>query len=486
LSKSNDSNKDDELHIDLNERKDIALKDTQKKKEPLLPPPLPSQKQQQPREEEENKDKQQSRSQSLAKIVGPGVITGASDDDPSGIATYSQAGAQFGLGMLWMAPIQYPLMSVIQEMCARIGLVTGNGLGATIVNKYSSKVVFPLAALLLIANTINIGADFGAMAASLRLLVPQVPFLAACIAFAGFVIVSIIVIPYRRYVKVLKYLTISLFAYVICAIIVGGNLGQIAIASVVPHVEFSADFAMMFVAIFGTTISPYLFFWQTSQEAEEAVDKGKEKEINSPQKPAVSKKEIKIMRADVLIGMAISQLIMWSIIITTAGSLHANGVTNVNSAEEAAKALEPLVKSFPFAGIVARSIFAAGIIGTGLLAIPVLAGSSGYVLADTFRWKQGLNKKFKQAKSFYIVIAASTVIGLFINIIGIDPIKALIYTAVINGITAVPILFALMRIANDKKILGQRVNGKFSNVIGWLTFAIMAISVVILFVTWGR
>jgi NRAMP (natural resistance-associated macrophage protein)-like metal ion transporter len=483
LSESSDSSKDDELRIHLNEKKDPLPKQQPKNQK--------HQQQSGTEEKEEetednNNKRQQSTSKSIAKIIGPGVITGASDDDPSGIATYSQAGAQFGLGMLWMAPFQYPLMSVIQEMCARIGLVTGNGLGATIAKRYSTKIVFPLAALLLIANTINIGADFGAMAASVRLLVPQVPFLAACIAFAAFVIISIIIIPYRRYVKVLKYLTISLFAYVICAIIVGGNVGQITIASLVPHIEFSADFAMMFVAIFGTTISPYLFFWQASQEAEEDVDKGKEKEINSPQKPEISKKEIKIMRADVLIGMVISQLIMWAIIITTSGSLHANGVTNVNSAEEAAKALEPLVKSFPSAGLIARSIFAIGIIGTGLLAVPVLAGSSGYVLADTFGWKQGLNKKFKQAKSFYIVIAASTAIGLFINIIGIDPIKALIYTAVINGITAVPILFALMRIANDKKILGHRVNGKFSNIIGWLTFGIMAVSVVILFVTWGR
>jgi NRAMP (natural resistance-associated macrophage protein)-like metal ion transporter len=479
---SNDSNREKGIHDKSGEKE--ALNITQKKNQPT-PQRRPPTKDEKDTKEKE-KQQQENSPQSLAKIIGPGVITGASDDDPSGIATYSQAGAQFGLGMLWMALIQYPLMSVIQEMCARIGLVTGNGLAAAIRNRYSSKVVFPLAALLLVANTINIGADIGAMAASLRLLLPQVPFMAACVGFAGFIIISIIVIPYKHYVKVLKYLTISLFAYVICAIIVGGKLDQIAFASVVPHLEFNAEFAMMFVAIFGTTISPYLFFWQTSQEAEEEVDEGKEKEINSPQMPMVSKKEIKIMRADVLVGMAISQLIMWAIIVTTSGSLHANGVTNVATAEEAAKALEPLVKSFPFAGIVAKSIFALGIIGTGLLAVPVLAGSSGYVLADTFGWKQGLNKKFKQAKSFYIVIASATAIGLFINVMGLDPIQALIYSAVINCIAAVPILFALMKIANDKKVLGQRVNGKFSNVIGWLTFGLMAISVGILFVMWGK
>jgi NRAMP (natural resistance-associated macrophage protein)-like metal ion transporter len=429
--------------------------------------------------------KEQKPLKSLAKILGPGLITGASDDDPSGIATYSQAGAQFGFGMLWMAVFQYPLMAAVQEMCARIGLVTGNGLARTIRNKYSSKAALPLASLLLAANTINIGADIGAMAASLRLLLPQAPFMAACVAFAGLVIVSVIAVPYKRYVRILKYLAFSLFAYVITAAIVGGNLGEIAVASLVPHVEFTHDFIMMLVAILGTTISPYLFFWQASQEAEEAVDKGKEKEINSKEKPMVSKKEVRLMRADVLSGMAVSQLIMWSIIITTAGSLHANGMTDIGSAEEAASALEPALSSFPFSGVVAKSIFAAGIIGTGLLAIPVLAGSSGYALADTFGWKQGLNKKFGQAKAFYMIIAAATAVGLLINVMGIDPIQALIYAAVINGIVAVPMLFSLMRIANDRNILGNRVNGKLSNAIGWLTFVIMAASVATLFLLWG-
>lgn len=423
---------------------------------------------------------------SLAKIIGPGFITGASDDDPSGIATYSQAGAQFGLGLLWMALIQYPLMTVIQEMCARIGIVTGNGLAATIKQKYSSRVVFPLAGLLLAANTINIGADIGAMAAAVRLLFPQVPFMAACAGFAALVILLIIAIPYKRYVSILKYLAISLFAYVITAIIVGGKVDEIIISSLIPHIELSPDFAMMFVAIFGTTISPYLFFWQTSQEAEELVQKGKEKEINSPQKPMPSKKDVKLMRADVMVGMAFSQLIMWSIIITTSGSLHSHGITDVASAEEAAIALEPLVTSFPSSGIIAKSIFAAGIIGTGLLAIPVLAGSSGYALADTFGWKQGLDKKFKKAKAFYLVIAAATAIGLVINLMGIDPIQALIYSAVINGIVAIPILFCLMRIANDRQVMGIKTNGRISNLVGWLTLVVMTVAVGILFLLWGK
>jgi Mn2+/Fe2+ NRAMP family transporter len=254
------------------------------------------------------------------------------------------------------------------------------------------------------------------------------------------------------------------------------------IATVIPQIEFTSEFAMMFVAMLGTTISPYLFFWQTSEEAEEEVKKKKIPEINVGT-PQVTKKEIKIMKADVAIGMFFSQLIMWSIIVTTAGSLHNQGITNVQTSEQVAKALEPAVKSFPYSGQIAKIIFALGIIGTGLLAVPVLAGSSAYALADTFGWKQGLNKKFKQAKAFYLVIAFSTLIGLWINFTNIDPIKALVYTAVINGVTAVPILYTVMKIANDKKILGNKVNGRISNIIGWITVVIMGVSVVIMFLT---
>jgi NRAMP (natural resistance-associated macrophage protein)-like metal ion transporter len=419
------------------------------------------------------------------KSLGPGIITGASDDDPSGIATYSQAGAQFGFGMLWLAVLQYPFMMVVQEMCARIGLITGSGLAGVIKNKYSRKVVFPIASLLLIANTINIGADIGAMAASIRLGFPQIPIVAVTLSFTAFIILSEIFVPYSRYVKILKYLTISLFAYLATAIIVGGNVNQILAATLIPHIELTPTFAMMFVAIIGTTISPYLFFWQASEEAEEDVAKHKIKEIGKG-RPKIVKKEIKLMRTDVAIGMAFSQLIMWAIIATTAGSLHTRGITDIQSADQVAKALEPLVKTFPAAGEISKAIFALGIIGTGLLAIPVLAGSCGYALSDMFGWKQGLGKTFKQAKGFYVVIAASTLIGLWINFTNIDPIKTLVYTAVINGVIAVPILFAVMKIANDKKVLGDKTNSRLSNAIGWLTFVIMGISVVIMFVTWGK
>jgi len=427
----------------------------------------------------------------LLKSLGPGLITGASDDDPSGIATFSQAGARFGFGMLWLVIFQYPLMTAIQEMCARIGLITGSGLAAIIKKKYSRKVVFPLIGLLFVANTINIGADIGAMSASVRLIFPHIPFIVTTISFAVFILLAQILIPYKKYAKILKYLTLSLLAYVITAIIVGGNWNNILVASVLPHVEFTPEYAMMFVAIFGTSISPYLFFWQASEEAEEDVDKHKIKEIitdrNSSQnsKPKVAQSEVKLMRVDIAAGIGFSHFIMWAIMLTTAGSLYENGVTDIKSADQAAKALEPLVKSFPNSGQISEVVFAVGIIGTGLLAVPVLAGSAGYALADGFGWKEGLGKKFKDARAFYLVIAVSVVAGLSINFTGIDPIQALIYAAVINGVVAVPILIALMKIANDKKILHDRTNGKLSNILGLITVLIMGVGVVIMFVTWG-
>jgi NRAMP (natural resistance-associated macrophage protein)-like metal ion transporter len=419
------------------------------------------------------------------KSLGPGIITGASDDDPSTIATFSQAGAQFGFGMLWLALFQYPMKVVIQEVCARIGLVSGKGLSSAIKKRYSKNVVLPLTSLLIIANTINIGADIGAMSASIRLVFPHLPVIVAALSFTAFIILSEVFVPYSKYVKILKYLTISLFAYIATAIIVGGNWNQILAATIIPHIEFTPAFAMMFVAMFGTAISPYLFFWQASEEAEEEVEKHKIKEIGKG-KPKISKKDIRLMRQDTAIGMAFSQIIMWAIITTTAGSLHSHGVTDIQSADQAAKALEPLLRTFPQAGEISKTIFAVGIIGTGLLAVPVLAGSSAYALSDVFEWNEGLSKTFRQAKGFYLIIAASTLIGLWMNFINIDPIKALVYAAVINGIIAVPILFAVMKIANDKKVLRDKTNNRLSNVIGWLTFGIMGMSIIIMLVSWGK
>lgn len=417
------------------------------------------------------------------KALGPGVITGAADDDPSGIATYSQAGAKYGLGMLWMTLFLLPTMIVIQEMCARIGLLSGKGLAALIKKKYNTKIVYPISCLLLIANTINIGADLGAMSASVRIVFPDVPLVVTSLMFSVIIIIAEIFIPYHKYVRVLKYLVLSLFAYVITAIIVGGNISQIFF-TIIPSISFSSDYAIMFVAVIGTTISPYLLFWQTSEEAEEDVAKHRIKEIGEG-KPKVSPREIMSMKEDIGIGMFFSQFIMWSIIVTSAGSLYFSGITNVQTADQAASALEPLVKSFPNSGQIAKVIFAFGIIGTGLLAIPVLSASSAFALSDTFGWKERLEKKFSQAKSFYSVIIASTLIGVWITFSQINPIQALILAAVINAVVTVPILFIVMRLANDKKILEDKVNSRFSNIIGWFTFAIMTASVIVMFLSFA-
>ncbi|HYA85178.1 MAG TPA: Nramp family divalent metal transporter [Candidatus Bathyarchaeia archaeon] len=436
----------------------------------------------------------------IFRSLGPGVITGAADVDPATIGTYSQAGTQFGFGMVWLALFQYPMMAIVQEMCARIGLVTGSGLGAVIREKYSRKIALTIASLILVANTINIGADIGVMAASIKLFVPQIPTLIATVSFIVLILASEILISYRTYVKILTYLTLSLLSYVVTATIVSGNLEHLLVATVIPHFEVTPGFTMMFIAIFGATLTPYAFFWQASQEAEEDIAKGKVNEISEDSKvcsnsitasrivkpPKISKKEVKMMRLDTAIGMAFSQIIMWAIITTTAGSLHAHNITDIQTADQAAKTLQPLVKTFPNAGEIAKVIFAVGIIGTGLLAIPVMAGSSAYVLSDVFEWKQGLNKKFSQAKAFYFVIAASTIIGLWMNFSTVDPIKALVYTSVINGLVAPPVLVTIISVANDKMILKGNVNSKLQNIIAWFTVVIMAVSIVIFLFSWGH
>jgi Mn2+/Fe2+ NRAMP family transporter len=319
------------------------------------------------------------------------------------------------------------------------------------------------------------------MSASIKIIFPDVPFVVTSVLFSAFIIIAEIFIPYDRYVKVLKYLVLSLFAYVITAVIVGGNISQILL-TIIPSITFNSEYVVMFVAVIGTTISPYLLFWQTSEEAEEDVTKHRIKEIGKG-KPKVSPKEIMLMKEDIGIGMFFSQFIMWSIIITSAGSLYFAGITDIQTADQAASALEPLVTSFPNSGQIAKLIFAFGIIGTGLLAIPVLSASSAFALSDTFGWKEGLEKKFSQAKSFYSVIAASTLIGVWITFSHIDPIHALILSAVINAVVTVPILFIVMRIANDKKILEDKINTRFSNITGWFTFAIMTISVIVMFLS---
>ena len=417
----------------------------------------------------------------LSRIIGPGLISGAADDDPSGIATYSQSGAQFGLGVLWFALFQYPLMTAIQEMCARVGLVTGKGIVGVIKQRYSKKMTIPIVALLLVANTMTIGADIGAMGSSVQLLVPNIPTVFITILFAVLILSAEIFFSYKRYAKLLKYTTIALFSYVVTAIIVSGNWGMIISSTLIPHFEMNAGFLMMFVALFGATISPYAFFWQASEEAEEDVLKNKIEEIGKGT-PKVTRKEMRIMRADTAIGMAFSQMIMWFIIIAAANTLHVNNITDIQSASDAAKALEPLVHNFPNAGKIAKILFASGIVGTGLLAIPVLAGSSAYALSDGLGWKEGLCKKFGQAKGFYFVIIGSTVIGLGINLVNIDPIQALVYASMISGVIAIPLLVMLLKISNDKNILGTKTNGLLSNVLVWTTVIILGVAAIMMFV----
>ena len=421
----------------------------------------------------------------LSKIFGPGIVTGGSDDDPSGIATYTQAGAQYGTGVLWFALFLYPLIATVQEMCGRIGLLTGSGLAGVIKKKYSKKTVFPIITLLLVANTINIGADIGAMSASVNLIFPEFPILLVTLLFTATIILSEILIPYQKYVRILKYLTLSLLAYVVTALIIGQNWQEVLTASIIPHVEFTPAFSMMFVALVGTTISPYLFFWQTSEEAEEDVAKNKIKEMGEG-KPHITKREIKMMRIDVMVGMGFSVMIMWFVVLTAAGTLHTNGISDIITADQAAKAIEPLVQTFPNSGQIAKTIFALGVIGTGMLTIPILSGSSAYALSEGFGWKEGLSKKFKEAKSFYLIMSSSTLVGLWINFIGLDPIKALFYTAIINGIIAVPLLIAVIKVANDKKILYTHTNRRLSNVLGWVTVAIMGFSITIMIFTWWK
>lgn len=425
----------------------------------------------------ETQVKAQSKVRKFFKTLGPGLITGASDDDPSGIATYSQTGAQFGFSQLWTALFTFPLMTAVQEMCARIGLVTGEGLAGTIRKHYTKPVLYFAVGLLFIANTINVGADLGAMADATRLLLPNVHFAVLLIAFTVISVVLTIFLSYKIYAKYLKFLTFSLFAYIITAIVVHPDWLRIIKATITPTLQFNQAFLMNIVAILGTTISPYLYFWQTSEEVEEEIEEGK---TTLKERHGTTKHRLQLMRTDVMSGMFFSNIVMWFIIVTTASTLGANGITTIESAPQAAEALRP------FAGNFAYLLFALGIIGTGMLAIPVLAGSAAYALSETMHWHEGLNLKFKQARAFYGVFIVSVLVGVTINFSHIDPIKMLYYTAVINGIVAPPLLFLIIRICNSKEIMGSRTNNMLSNTLGWLTFFIMSVSAVLLLFTLVR
>ncbi len=399
--------------------------------------------------------------------LGPGLTTGAADDDPSGIATYSQAGAQFGPKLLWLSLFTYPFMAVVQEMCARIGMVTGRGLAGNIKLHYSRKVLYACAALLFGANAFNIGADLGAMAKATQLLFPHLSFTLLVIGFTVFSLLLQIYTSYKTYAHILKWLALILLSYIVTAFVVDLNWSSIAINTLVPHINFSKNEMLMIAAILGTTISPYLFFWQTSQEVEEKILKG---ETTIMSRKTVTNDEIKDMRTDVWTGMFVSNIVMFFIIAVCSATLFTSGITNISTAADAAAALRPL------AGDYAYWLFALGIIGTGLLAVPVLAGSASYAVAESFNWKQGLYRKPKEAYAFYSIIVVSMLFGLLLNFIHLDPIKALIYSAVVNCLIAPVVLVLIVSISSNKKIMGEHVSSPLVTFIGWIVTLIMAIA----------
>lgn len=404
---------------------------------------------------------------SFWKKLGPGLTSGAADDDPSGIATYSQTGAQYGFQLIWLSFLTFPLMATVQEMCARIGVVTGQGLAANIRDNFSKKFLIVASVLLLCANIFNIGADLGMMSESVRMMIPRIPFWLPVIFFGVISILLEVFETYKSYAKYLKYLAFILFAYVIATFMVDVNWSEVFIHVIHPKIIFSKNQIFLICAILGTTISPYLFFWQTSQEVEEEILIGEdtiEKRIES-----TNETEIKNMKIDNWTGMFFSNLVMFFIITLCGAELHAHGITNITSASDAAQALRPLAGNFSYI------LFMIGIIGTGLLAIPVLAGSAAYAIAEGFKWNEGLYRKFKDAYGFYLVIIIAILVGIIINFIGLNPIDSLIYSAVGNGLVAPVILFFVVSISSNKKIMGKWANSKRAKIVGWLTFGIMAV-----------
>lgn len=399
--------------------------------------------------------------------LGPGWITGAADDDPSGVATYSQAGARYGLQLIWVTLLSYPLMVTVQEMCARIGLASGRGLAANIKRQYPASASYAVAFLLFIANTINIAANLGAMAAATRLLVPAVPALWLVFLFALVSIVLQVVVPYGQYVKYLKYLTFVLFAYVAAALMVGLDWGEVLRHTVKPSITFSRDQLILLCAILGTTISPYLFFWQTAQEVEEEILHGDTSVV--ARKKHLTPEMVRSMRIDVWSGMALSNAVAFFIIAAAAGALYANGVTDIVTAEQAALALKPF-------GPLAFVLFALGIVGTGMIAMPVLAGSAAYALAESFGWRFGLYRTLRKARAFYGVIVLAVVIGGVASVTRLDPIRGLVYAAVINGIIAPVVLFFIVRLSSNKHVMGPYVNSRLSTSVGWVTVVVMALA----------
>ena len=409
----------------------------------------------------EKKAKQPFSLMSLWKLLGPGLVTGASDDDPSGIATYSQAGAQYGLGTLWTALITFPLMAAIQEMCARIGCVTSQGLTGILKSNYPRPVLWLMVVFSFPAIVLNIGADIAGMGAVANLIFPQVPAIGFSIVFTALLLLAIIWLPYQKVAAVLKWLCAVLLVYLAVPFLVKTDWAAVARHTFIPHIEFNRDFLGMLVAILGTTISPYLFFWQATMEVEEN---------KHARHVVVDKRRIQDIGFDVDVGMFFSNIVMFFIILTTGAVLFPAGIHEIDTVEQAAKALQPL------AGAWAYYLFALGIVGTGFLAIPVLSASLSYIVSEAFGWQEGLDKKFHEARPFYGVIIVSLLVGLGINYIGISPVQALIWSAILYGLTSPVIIAIVLHISNNRKVMKQYTNGFWSNLLGGLAWLLMTVS----------
>jgi NRAMP (natural resistance-associated macrophage protein)-like metal ion transporter len=409
-------------------------------------------------------------------VLGPGLITGAADDDPSGISTYSVAGASTGLSMLWLALLTTPMMAVVQGMCARIGMVSGKGLAAVLRTHMPGPALYVIAAMVIVANTFNIGADIAGMAASLQMVVGLPVLLWVFVSGAALIGVQVF-LPYRAFVRVIKWLCLALFAYVVTAFIVRPDWGSVLAAAFVPQISFTSTWITTMVAVLGTTISPYLFFWQSSLMVEEEKSLGR---TSQAARRGATETEIKDAHTDVNIGMLFSNLVMFFIIVTTATTLGAHGKHDIATAQQAAEALRPL------AGPFAYLLFTLGMVGTGLLAVPSLAGSSAYVLADIFQFRQGMDEKPRRAPKFYAAVVAGIAVGVAMNVAHVDPIKALYWSAVANGVAAAPLVVLVTMIANNRRIMGKWCNSRIANVWSGLAIATMSGAAILLFVYWGK
>lgn len=400
------------------------------------------------------------------KILGPGLITGASDDDPSGIATYSQAGAAYGLTTLWTSIIAFPLMAAIQQMCAKIGLVTSQGLTGALKTNYPKPILYLMLLFSFPAIVMNIGADIAGMGAVGNLLFPKIEAIYFSIFFTVLLMVLIVYLPYQKIAQTLKYLCVVLLVYLIVPFLYKQDWLDVAKNTFIPTIQFNKEFISVLVGILGTTISPYLFFWQASMEVEEMAHKKRHLIVN--------KRIISDMKQDVDFGMSFSGIVMFFIILTTGTVLFKGGIHQIDTVEQAAVALKPLAGNFAYL------LFAIGVIGTGLLAIPVLSGSLSYIITETFGWEQGLDKKFHEAKAFYIVMAISLILGLSLNYIGISPVQALIYTAILYGMTAPVLIAIILHISNNKKVMGKFTNSRLSNILGFAALFIMSFAAIVL------